>query len=316
MKKGVEMKIRKYAYNEITDGSMMSVPENTTVTDENFLFGFTQEPLYGNGKTYGELNEAGYHMLLSGDARLSWSDGRTYQMNIGDAGYCDHGMTVQSEGEGMLLHMILGDFAWGRMKTAEIKKDVKKILGETVGESYQIIMAMKGDVKLIGEGLNEVIKEGEVLEIALEQGECINTKLSALTADAKIISAGVTRTCFIPFHRKIGTRIIEQRIERCKVKLPITDLHMNPIHSIHGGVLFTIADLAGGICAAADGGICSTLSSTIHYLNAALEPEYIVATAYPVKRGKQVRTMHVDIHDEREVVLCSIEVSYFNLQKM
>ena len=255
-------------------------------------------------------------MLMSGDAKLTWSDDRSFQMNVGDAGYCDHGMSVESEGEGVLLHMILGDYAWGRIKMTEIKKPVKKILGETVGESFQVIMAMEGDVKILGDGLEELIKEGEVFEIALEQGECINTRLMPVTESAKIISAGVTKTCFIPFHRKIGTQIIEQRIERCKVKLPITDLHMNPIHSIHGGVLFTIADLSGGICAAADGGICSTLSSTIHYLTAAMEPEYIVATAYPVKRGKQVRTMHVDIHDEREVLLCSIEVSYFNLQKM
>lgn len=310
------MKIRKYAYSEYKNCSMTAVPENAAIGDDNFLFGFTQEQINGNGIVYGAHNEAGYHMLLSGDAKLTWSDGRSFQMGVGDAGYCDHGMSVASEGEGVLLHMILGDYAWGRMKMTEIKKPVKKILGETVGESYQMIMAMKGDLKISGEGLEEEVKEGEVLEIALEQGECINTQLKPVKESARIISAGVTRTCFIPFHRKIGTQIIEQRIERCKVKLPITDLHMNPIHSIHGGVLFTIADLSGGICAAADGGICSTLSSTIHYLTAAMEPEYIVATAYPVKRGKQVRTMHVDIHDEREVLLCSIEVSYFNLQKM
>ncbi len=310
------MKVRKYTYSEIVNSDMIAVPANAAVGDDNFLFGFTQEKLCGNGRAYGTFNEAGYHMLLSGDVNLAWSDGRSFQMNIGDAGYCDHGMSVQSEGEGTLLHMILGNYAWGRMKMTEIKKNVKKILGETVGENYQVIMALKGDVKIGGDGLEEEIKEGEVLEISLAQGECINTILSPVTEGAKIISAGVTKTCFIPFHRKIGTQIIEQRVERCKVKLPITDLHMNPIHSIHGGVLFTIADLSGGICAAADGGICSTLSSTIHYLNAALEPEYIIATAYPVKRGKQVRTMHVDIHDEREVVLCSVEVSYFNLQKM
>lgn len=310
------MNIKRYAYSEIENCSMRSVPVDAAIGDDNFLFGFTQEQISGKGIVYGSKNEAGYHMLMSGDAKLTWSDDRSFQMNVGDAGYCDHGMSVESEGEGVLLHMILGDYAWGRIKMTEIKKPVKKILGETVGESFQVIMAMEGDVKILGDGLEEEIKEGEVFEIALEQGECINTRLMPVTESAKIISAGVTKTCFIPFHRKIGTQIIEQRIERCKVKLPITDLHMNPIHSIHGGVLFTIADLSGGICAAADGGICSTLSSTIHYLTAAMEPEYIVATAYPVKRGKQVRTMHVDIHDEREVLLCSIEVSYFNLQKM
>ena len=62
-----------------------------------------------------------------------------------------------------------------------------------------------------------------------------------------------TRNASNAFANLIGLKITEISDGHCTCEMAITDDMKNPIQSVHGGVLFTIADVTGGGAAASHG---------------------------------------------------------------
>ena len=64
-----------------------------------------------------------------------------------------------------------------------------------------------------------------------------------------------------------------------KGELSYREYHVNPIGSVHGGVIFFLADSVGGTAASSRGSRVTTANGTISYLNAAMNPEKLIAEA-------------------------------------
>ncbi|MBE5905813.1 MAG: PaaI family thioesterase [Lachnospiraceae bacterium] len=90
----------------------------------------------------------------------------------------------------------------------------------------------------------------------------------------------------------------------------------NPIGSIHGGVLFSFADIVSGVAAAASGARVTTLNSTIQFLSPAMltRNKVLTARANAKKRGKTIQVMEVDITDEKERMIASAQFSFYTLR--
>ena len=111
--------------------------------------------------------------------------------------------------------------------------------------------------------------------------------------------------------------IVIRSIEDTKavVEMTISEKLKNPIGSVHGGALFTLADIASGLVATADGTKATTLDSNIRYLKAAFvgRTEYVRAEATLKKAGKKVRVVEVEIADDKEEILCIATFGFFAL---
>ena len=78
----------------------------------------------------------------------------------------------------------------------------------------------------------------------------------------------------------------------------MTDMHRNPIGSAHGGVAYTLADTVGGACCNTVGMACTTISGNMNYLNPAMHCEKLIGEATPVKIGKRIAVIQVQITNE------------------
>ncbi len=73
------------------------------------------------------------------------------------------------------------------------------------------------------------------------------------------------------FAREMGVELVDVSAGRAKVKMDIRDRHRNAHGTVHGGVLFTLADVAFALASNSHGIPAAAINAHISYLNAARE---------------------------------------------
>ena len=100
-----------------------------------------------------------------------------------------------------------------------------------------------------------------------------------------------------PVARLIGFQVTSVRHGEAVVELEASDIHANPMGTLHGGVLCDIADAAMGIAYAStldDGESFTTLELKINFLRPVWK-EKLRAVGRVVKRGRVVGMVECDV---------------------
>ena len=98
--------------------------------------------------------------------------------------------------------------------------------------------------------------------------------------------------------------------EECVVEYNVKKEGLNTIKIVHGGLLFGLADSAAGALACMSGKFPVTISSSIHYLNAA-KGKKLIAVANILKKGNNIGYYKVDIFDENKMLLCTCNIDMY-----
>ena len=117
-----------------------------------------------------------------------------------------------------------------------------------------------------------------------------------------------------PFAQFLGMRIddISEGAARCSME--IHEQLKNPIGSVHGGVLYSLADTAAGCAAISyDGHRMTTVDGSLHFLRAAIAVPRIFARAEVIKKGKRLVTVRVEILDLDGRLLDDGTFTFFDL---
>ena len=101
-----------------------------------------------------------------------------------------------------------------------------------------------------------------------------------------------------PFSVDAGVEIIEIKEGYAKAVLRVDERKVNPIGSVHGGCLFTLADTTAGSAATSHGVWMTTLDADIHFMRPALHQKKLYAEANEIKRGANISLYSVSITDE------------------
>ena len=96
-------------------------------------------------------------------------------------------------------------------------------------------------------------------------------------------------------------------------ELTIRDKHRNTIGSIHGGVLFFLADTVVGFAAMTRMEEVTTASASIHYMNPVLGQKKLIAEATELKAGKNLQVYDVVITTEDGRLLTKATMEYASL---
>lgn len=107
------------------------------------------------------------------------------------------------------------------------------------------------------------------------------------------------------FGQRIGIHTAEVTEGFCRMEMPVTPEIKNPIGSIHGGALYTIADCAAGGAAWSFGERTTTMSSDFHFLRPGLGAENIIAEGRVIKHGRRVIVVEVSVMDQDRKELCA-----------
>ena len=117
------------------------------------------------------------------------------------------------------------------------------------------------------------------------------------------------------FTKNMGMKVIEASDGYARLEMEITEEYHNPIGSVHGGVIFALADTAGGVAATSKGSYVTTVTGDINYLNAAIGVKKLIATTRELKAGKNVLVYDVTVTDETGKVIAETRMTYYSLHK-
>lgn len=93
-------------------------------------------------------------------------------------------------------------------------------------------------------------------------------------------------------------QVMEADLDHAVMQHVISNTSLNPYGIVHGGVYFTMQDVAAGTVARMDGRHYVTLSSSNRFLKAT-EKGRLTATGHLVHRGRTVCTVNTEVRDEQ-----------------
>jgi acyl-CoA thioesterase len=116
------------------------------------------------------------------------------------------------------------------------------------------------------------------------------------------------------FAKMLGIRVVEMRRGYAKAVMTLSKDVKNPIGSVHGGCLFTLADVVCGAAASSYGMQVTTLDSSFHFLRAGFDDSgELFGTAQVIKHGKRVTVLETKISDQTGRVLCAGTFTYMSI---
>lgn len=117
------------------------------------------------------------------------------------------------------------------------------------------------------------------------------------------------------FSKNIGIKILSISPGTAKAEIEINESHINPGNAVHGGCIFTLADIVGGSAAWSRGNYVVTTSSNINFVNPAINCKKLIGIAKEIKYGKKICVYQVDIFDEKNRLIANATNTYFNMGK-
>ncbi len=120
------------------------------------------------------------------------------------------------------------------------------------------------------------------------------------------------------FAREIGIELMEAKDGHAKMKIDINEKHRNPIGSVHGGCLFSLADTVAGVALSTTGVGCTTLSAHTTYIKAAMmnKSRVLYGEAMPIRIGRKIAVYQVDITDDLGQEISRMTFEYFIMSQL
>ena len=116
------------------------------------------------------------------------------------------------------------------------------------------------------------------------------------------------------FHRHNGIRLVEAGPGRAVVEAGITRDSLNPMGFIHGGLMFTMADMAAGCACLTHGRGVVTLGASASYL-APARGDRLRAAATEEHCGKTTGVYRVEVTDPEGKLVAVFTVTMYLTEK-
>ena len=105
------------------------------------------------------------------------------------------------------------------------------------------------------------------------------------------------------FSRHLGIEILEFEEKYIRARIPFKKPLQNNYGSVHGGVLYSFADILAGTVACMSGKFCTTVEGSMNYLEPAKSREYIYCEAKRVRGGNHLVVVKVKIKNDDGTLL-------------
>ena len=99
------------------------------------------------------------------------------------------------------------------------------------------------------------------------------------------------------FAELCGIKLVEISPGSAKAEMVVTEDHLNGVGTVHGGAIFTLADLAFAAAANSYGQVTVAINVSITYINA-LTKGKITAEAREISRNPKLSTYTIDVYND------------------
>lgn len=117
------------------------------------------------------------------------------------------------------------------------------------------------------------------------------------------------------FGKFLGFTCVKNTNEETIYEVKINDNMLNPFEALHGGLLYALCDEACGYHAGLIYKMPVTLNANFNYLKPALNTKTIKAIVHPIKVGKTIAVLDVDVYDDKDICLCNGTFNYMEIAK-
>ena len=109
-----------------------------------------------------------------------------------------------------------------------------------------------------------------------------------------------------PFALSTGIKVTEASAERAIAILELTERHCNSQGTIHGGVIFTLADQAFGAAenAAARGFVAMEMH--VRFLRPAMPGQRLTAASHRLHQGRNTAFYEIEVRDETDRLIAFV----------
>jgi acyl-CoA thioesterase len=108
------------------------------------------------------------------------------------------------------------------------------------------------------------------------------------------------------FARHSGIELLEIAEGRAKAKMAINDSHLNGVSLVHGGAIFTLADLVFAAASNSHGTVAVAINASIWFVKAAREGT-LFAEAKEVSRNPKLATYSIQVTDDSGEIVATFE---------
>ncbi len=118
-----------------------------------------------------------------------------------------------------------------------------------------------------------------------------------------------------PFPRHLGIKTIKLSPGYARVSLQVQDYMTNILRITHGGIVFTLADVALGIASNARGQASVAMSVTINFIKASKPGTVLFATAEEIHSGRRTANYRITIEDDQGKLIAMAQGLVFQESK-
>ena len=108
------------------------------------------------------------------------------------------------------------------------------------------------------------------------------------------------------FAKHVGIELLEGLPGKAKAKLTLADHHLNSFKTVHGGVIFTLADFVFAVAANLHGTVAMAINVNISYLKAVTEGT-LFAEAEEVSLNPKLGTYAVRVTDAKGDIIATFQ---------
>lgn len=112
---------------------------------------------------------------------------------------------------------------------------------------------------------------------------------------------------------QLGIKVTDLEVGWARAEMEYNSSHRNPNGSVHGGMIFSLADSVAGTAACTHGSMVTTSTGSIYFLHAAFRPKKLIAEAMELKAGRNLMTYDVKVKTDTGKLVAKATMEYFNL---
>lgn len=135
-------------------------------------------------------------------------------------------------------------------------------------------------------------------------------KMSDIEVHKKYYDAIHERVKSDPFAQSLGIELTKFEAGNVEAKLTVQDHMVNTFGTVHGAVIYALADHVFSVICNAYGKVTVGLSTTMHFMKAAKPGDTIIARGTEERRNNRTGFYRIEVYHENDLIATMEAVSY------
>ncbi len=120
---------------------------------------------------------------------------------------------------------------------------------------------------------------------------------------------------YFSFHNWPGLALRHSEQGYAELEIPMLNGYLNRGGRLHGGFLYTLADMTAGTAVMSYGHRTTTVSGSMDYLRPGIGVEALHTRGRVVKHGSTLSVVEVEILDQNELLIATAHMTFFNFSE-